>query len=219
VRGVKSTGFLTPKRRVPKVVEIIGPTAQGADIENVIDFMEEQVTFHDINRLRKSKDPKQFAKKLSAALRNTMTLLRKAPTDLRVPPHFVVSASEIDIADEVFDHEHLLRHLMLLNEIAERWEKSKLGKPKPRAEAKRLAAWAALHLCEIHNIKPTTTKTDKLCKIAAALYGEPRADLQHHCRWVLKERKAGSKAFIPLRSRVLHGVRLRPPFILTSRTR
>jgi hypothetical protein len=40
----------------------------------------------------------------------------------------------------------LLRHLKLLHAICESWENSKLGKPKPSAYEKRLAAEAALHL-------------------------------------------------------------------------
>jgi hypothetical protein len=85
-----------------------------------------------------------------------------------------------------FDHAHLLRHLELLSAICESWEKSKLGKPKPSADDKRLAAEAALHLLKIHDVSATTSKTGAFCKLAAVLYGDKRADLQHHCRAVLK---------------------------------
>ena len=89
------------------------------------------------------------------------------------------------IDKEGFDHEHLLRHLKLLNAICESWEKSKLGKPKPDAYEKRLAAEAALHLLKLHEIDPTTTKTGAFCKLAAVLYGDQSADLQYHCRTAL----------------------------------
>jgi hypothetical protein len=104
-------------------------------------------------RSSESKNQKQFAKKYSAALRKVITMTRKAPTDFRPPqPLLRVSAPQLGIDNEVFDHEHLLRHLKLLHAICESWEKSKLGKPKPDAYEKRLAADAALHLLKMHDI-------------------------------------------------------------------
>ena len=89
---------------------------------------------------------------------------------------------------QVFDHEHFLRHLGLLVWICEEWEKSKLGKPKPNADEKQQAAVAALYLLKKNNIDPTKTKTGIFCKLAAVLYGDKSADLQHHCRAVLSRR-------------------------------
>ena len=71
-------------------------------------------------------------------------MTRRTSTDFRALP-MQVSAPQLGIDRELFDHEHLLRHLKLLNAICESWEKSKLGKPKPNADEKRLAAQAALN--------------------------------------------------------------------------
>ena len=46
-------------------------------------------------------------------------------------------------------------------------------RPAPDAFEKRLAAEAALRLCRVHEIEPTTTKGGTLCALAAALHGEP----------------------------------------------
>ena len=111
----------------------------------------------------------------------------KAPTDFRLLPLMQIGAAHLGNDEEIFDHEHFLRHLKLLNGICETWEKSKLGKPKPDAYEKRLAAEAALHLLRMHDMDPTTTKAGEFCKLAAALYGDQRADLQHHCRAALSQ--------------------------------
>ena len=86
-----------------------------------------------------------------------------------------------------------MRHLELLHAICESWEKSKLGEPKPDAYEKRLAAKAALHLLKMHDIDPTTTKTGAFCKLAAVLYGDKGADLQHHCRAALSRAQIQAK--------------------------
>jgi hypothetical protein len=46
------------------------------------------------------------------------------------------------------------------------------------AEAKRVAAEAALHLCDEFAIKPTTTKDGAFCALAAVMWGDETADLQ-----------------------------------------
>jgi hypothetical protein len=89
---------------------------------------------------------KQFAKQYRLALRKVIDMTKNAPTDLRLRSPLPVSAPQLGIDKEWFDHGHLLRHLKLLHAICESWENSKLGKPKPSAYEKRLAAEAALHL-------------------------------------------------------------------------
>jgi hypothetical protein len=72
----------------------------------------------------------------------------------------------------------------------ERKRRSKLPRIRGTpAYAKRFAAEAALHLCDEYGIEPTTTKASAdgaFCKLAAALYGDPSADLQKHCANVLE---------------------------------
>jgi hypothetical protein len=120
-------------------------------------------------------------------------MTRRAPTDFHALPLMHINASQLGIDGEVFDHEHLLRHLGLLHAICESWEQSKLGKPKPDASEKRLAAEATLHLLEMYKINPITTKTGVFCKLAAVLYGDKGADLQYHCRAALRQARIRAK--------------------------
>lgn len=66
-------------------------------------------------------------------------------------------------------------------------------RPRPDAYEKRLAAEAALRLCERYGVGPTTTARGQFCRLAALLYGDERAGLQHHCREALNGlRKSGT---------------------------
>ena len=178
---------LTRNQIVDAAVKIIGEgRARRADVEAIVEKMSKLCELWKRTRSSESKNQKQFAKQYSAALRKVIAMTRNAPTDFRPPlPLLQISVPQLGIDKEVFDHEHLLRHLELLNWICEIWEKSKLGKPKPNAHEKRLAAEAALHLLKMHDIDPTTTKTGVFCKLAAVLYGDKSAHLQHHCRAAL----------------------------------
>jgi hypothetical protein len=138
------------------------------------------------NTIARIQKQKLFAKQYGAALRKVIGMTENVSTDFRVLPLLRVSAPQLGIDNELFDHGHLVRHLKLLNDIAESWENPKLGKPKPSADEKQLAAKVALHLLKKHDIGPTTTKTGAFCKLAAALYGDNGADLQHHCRALLR---------------------------------
>jgi hypothetical protein len=177
---------LTRTQIVDAAVKIIGEgIARRADVQTIVEKMTTMCDRSKRTRSRESKIQKQFATRYSLALRKVIAMTRTSPTDLRALPSFHISAPQLGIDKERFDHEHLLRHLELLNAICESWEKSKLGKPKPDAYEKRLAAEAALHLLELHKIDPTTTKTGAFCKLAAVLYGDRSDDLQYHCRTAL----------------------------------
>jgi hypothetical protein len=179
---------LTPTQIVDAAVKIIGEgIARRADVQAIVEKMSKMCELSKRTRLSQSKNQKQFAKRYRLALRKVIDMTRKAPTDLRSPWPLPVSAPQLGIDEKLFNHEHLLRHLRLLHAICESWEKSKLGKPKPDAYEKRLAAEAALHLIKMHDIDPTTTKTGEFCKLAAVLYGDKTADLQHHCREALSQ--------------------------------
>ena len=167
-------------------VKIIGEgIARRADVETTVEEMTKMCDRSKRTRSRESKKQKQFAKRYSLALRKVIAMTRTSPTDLRALPLLHISVPQLGIGREQFDHGHLLRHLKLLDAICESWERSKLGKPKPDAYEKRLAAEAALHLLKTHEVDPTTTKTGAFCKLAAALYGDKSDDLQYHCRTVL----------------------------------
>jgi hypothetical protein len=177
---------LTRDQIVDAAVKIIGKSiARRADVEATVEKMIKMCERSKRTRSRESKKQKQFAKRYSLALRKVIAMTRTSPTDFRALPSVHVSAPQLGIDKERFDHGHLLRHLKLLNAICEIWEKSKLGKPKPDAYEKRLAAEAALHLLKSHKIEPSTTKTGAFCKLAAVLYGDRSDDLQYHCRTAL----------------------------------
>jgi hypothetical protein len=65
------------------------------------------------------------------------------------------------------------------------------------AKEKRVAAEAALHLCDEFAIKPTTTKDGAFCALAAVMWGDETADLQKHCIEVLAP---GYRTFLARRS-------------------
>jgi len=179
---------LTRSQIVDAAVKIIGDDrARRDDLQAILDRMMRACARSERTRSRQSKKQKQFAKQYSAALRKVIAMTRTAPSDFRALPLLGISVPRLNINNEVFDHEHLLRHLELLHAISESWEKSRLGQPKPDAYEKRLAAGAALHLMQMHDMAPTTTKAGAFCKLAAVLYGDKAADLQHYCREALRQ--------------------------------
>jgi hypothetical protein len=179
---------LTRNQIVDAALKIIGnDRARRDDLQEIVDRMIKACARSERARSRRSKKQKQFARQYSAALRKVIAMTRTAPTDFRTLPLLGISVPRLNIKNEMFDHEHLLRHLRLLHAISESWEKSKLGQPKPDAYEKRLAVGAALHLMQMHDMAPTTTKAGAFCKLAAVLYGDKAADLQHYCREALRQ--------------------------------
>lgn len=185
---------LTRNQIVDAAVKIIGDDrARRDDVQDIVDRMMRACARSERTRSRQSKKQKQFAKQYGAALRKVIAMTRRAPTDFRALPSVTINAPQLNIKNEMFDPEHLLRHLELLHAISESWEKSRLGQPKPDAYEKRLAAGAALHLMRMHDMAPTTTKEGAFCKLAAMLSGDQTADLQRYCREALEKRKSGLK--------------------------
>jgi hypothetical protein len=193
-RRTTSEKRLTRDQIVDAAVKLIGEGgARRADVEATVEKMSKMCGLSKRTRSSESKNQKHFAKQYGLALRKVIVMTRNAPTDLRAPSPLPVSAPQLGIDKEWFDHEHLLRHLKLLHLICEGWEKSKLGKPKPNAYEKRLAAEAALGLLKMHDMDPTTTKAGIFCKLAAVLYGDKSEDLQYHCRAALSQAQIGAK--------------------------
>lgn len=193
-RRTTSEQRLSRDQIVDAAVKIIGEgIARRADVQAIVEKMRKMCEQSKRTRSSESKNQKQFAKQYRLALRKVIDMTKNAPTDLRIPSPLPVSAPQLGIDKEWFDHGHLLRHLKLLHAICESWENSKLGKPKPSAYEKRLAAEAALHLLKMHDIDPTTTKTGAFCKLAAVLYGDKSDDLQHHCRAALRQAQIRAK--------------------------
>jgi hypothetical protein len=187
-RRTTSEQRLSRDQIVDAAVKIIGEgIARRADVQAIVEKMSKMCELSKRTRSSESKNQKQFAKQYRLALRKVIDMTKNAPTDLRLPSPLPVSAPQLGIDKEWFDHGHLLRHLKLLHAICESWENSKLGKPKPSAYEKRLAAEAALRLLKMHDIEPTTTRTGAFCKLASVLYGDKSDDLQHHCRAALSQ--------------------------------
>lgn len=187
-RRTKSEQRLSRDQIVDAAVKTIGEgIARRADVQAIVEKMSKMCELSKRIRSSESKNQKQFAKQYRLALRKVIDMTKNAPTDLRLPSPLPVSAPQLGIDKEWFDHGHLLRHLKLLHAICESWENSKLGKPKPSAYEKRLAAEAALRLLKMHDIEPTTTRTGAFCKLASVLYGDKSDDLQHHCRAALSQ--------------------------------
>lgn len=190
---IKSARLLTRDQRVQGVMKIIGK--DKAYIKKAVDRMIDQCEQWRRTRSRESmhqKQLKKFAVRYGPALRKAIAMTTDAPAEFCVPPLPIIAPKFGIKKAETFDHGHLLRHLDLLDAICRSWEKLV---PTPSAKAKRLATWAALHLCKKYGIKPVTTKNSEFCKLAAALYGDVHADLQHHCRVVLNEGKVHIPAY------------------------
>jgi hypothetical protein len=168
--------FLTEECIVETVLGIIG----GATV--VEDGVERHIGPHDIHgvlyhlreaalatqriRARRSKQAKRAIKQFGTALRKANQPIGGLPEDVRL----------------VLGLDRMIRHLAVYG-TAHR-------KPKPDAIRKRLAAEYALDLCEQFGVKTTTARTGKFCLVAAALFGAPEVDLQHHCRKAISQKRA-----------------------------
>ena len=123
---------LTQNQIVDAAVKIIGEgIARRADVQAIVEKMSKMCERWKRARSSKSKNQKQFAKQYGLALRKVIVMTDNAPTDFRAPSPLPVSAPQLGIDKEWFDHERLLRHLKLLHLICEGWERSKLGSPSP----------------------------------------------------------------------------------------
>ena len=210
-RITKSRPILTLEQRVDEALRIIGKVGgesdfatmhRMADVNAVVDQMSRRLELWNQMKPAAAARQKRFAEEYGLALRKVIAFTEKTTPDFRAPPSPLhVSANHLGIDQELFDHEHLLRHLRLLHWICECWEKSKWGKSQPSAEDKRLAASGALFLCERFGLPLTTTRktgentrASVFCRLAATLYGDPDANLQPYCRTALATRKAAGAA-------------------------
>jgi hypothetical protein len=209
-RITKSRPILTLEQRVDEALRIIGKVRgesdfatmhRMADINAVVDQMSRRLELWNQVKPAAAARQKRFAEEYGLALRKVIAFTEKTTPDFRAPPWPLhVSANHLGIDQELFDHEHLLRHLRLLHWICECWAKSKWGKSQPSAEDKRLAANGALLLCEKFGLPLSTTRktgentqASVFCRLAATLYGDPDANLQP-CRAALAMRKAAGAA-------------------------
>ena len=163
-----ATRPLTREEIIKNVLEIIGGATviqdgierpiDSADIDGVLYHLWEACLATERISARQSKQTLRTIRHLSATLYLACKPAGGLPRDIRV-----VLRSLIDPT---------LRYLQAYGEGR---------KPKPDAFRKRLAADYALYLCDRFGVKTTTARTGKLCLVAAALFGDPAADLQYHC--------------------------------------
>jgi hypothetical protein len=99
------------------------------------------------------------------------------------------------VTDKTPFRDELLSHLDFLKGVSAGWThmaEMEPVRPRPNAYAKAFAADVALVVCQQCGIEPTITVRGKFLRIAAALYGDTRADLSHHCRAALRAGREGS---------------------------
>ena len=142
----------------------------GGDIEGALYHMRQAVEATQRIRARQTKPTKRSMNQLIAALRKAVRPRDGLPEDARL----------------ALGLERTLYHL-------EAYAKAQ-RKPKPDAIEKRLAADFALDLCERFGVRATTARTGKYCRVAAALHGDPNADLQYHCAKALAENRDEDRA-------------------------
>jgi hypothetical protein len=184
-------------------MKILGGRAQRARVEAILSRMSEESKRWKRIRSVESGAKKTFAKRYGDALGKVIEMMKKAPADLHTYPWMTYGTEELSIGRWATDeqgkakfegegfpsHDALLRHLSLLRSFCKYWEKIELSQKnqKPPADDRRIAARAARILCEEHSIKSTDYINGKFCRLAAALYGKPSANLRPHCQSVLKE--------------------------------
>jgi hypothetical protein len=156
-----------------------GFTTPKAIIEAELFHLEGMCTALGRIRSRGAKPARRAIKQFADALLKVNRLARGLPEDFRL-----LLGVDLDQMISMF----------------EAYEKAR-QKPKPDAYAKRMAALSAMYLCERFGIALTTTrattrntgektKASVFCRLAAVLYGDESADLQHHCREVVQKRRS-----------------------------
>jgi hypothetical protein len=205
----ESNQVTTTDRRVAEVVAIIGhDKARIHEIERVIHSLDwEQQTSEWPPRPHNKPDQliarsygrafarleKQLDRRNDAGVLNRVVYREgKEFDDWRAQlrewrERFEVFGGKPTFAGSLFNHQDLTR---------------RLGRPKPSAERfrrKRQAAAAAASLLKSHGLpltatrKSSSTEASVFCRVAAALFGDPRANLYHQCRVLTETRNRVSK--------------------------
>jgi hypothetical protein len=179
--------------------KIIGKTIDRAELDAELFRLDEMRAGRYLIRARGSKQAMQAVRRVYDALRRLKAAMSQLPEDFKLLFGGDEMLRQLEVYEAVLGKE-----VVATGKLQEQLD-AKSGQPKPAAieikrsrrkrtaDDKRLAAELALRLCELHNIEPTTTKTGKFVKLAAVLYGDSGADLQHQCRDLVVERKNGAK--------------------------
>jgi hypothetical protein len=177
---------LTRTETVASAVKLLTPALEHreqcrADVNALLDECDRIAKSRHEHRLIGSKSTKKAVKQFSAALKR----LRIAADNLPPGLASVIWASNafaeiMEGADE-------------MAAVFAQWGESRGGKPRREADRQRLAAQSALQLWRGYTPEPpNTAKKGKFCQLAAVLFGDQRADLQHYCVDVLKAERLGA---------------------------
>lgn len=180
--------LLSPAARLKRAIKILGPKAKPS-VEEALASMAHQFRLWKADQRAKSVPLQRSARSYRSALQTVIRITEKGPHELRVAMQ-LIPFTKTFINNEVFDHDRLIRDLTVLHQAAKKIEVRETPfKPRPSARDKDLAAHYALRLCVICDVKLTTTKKVSLTnkpstflQLAAILFGDPKADLQHQCR-------------------------------------
>jgi hypothetical protein len=177
---------------VRRAVRLIGNEACAADIGytlNVLEVAQTKIEF-------RSKSSKKAAERFSVALRKVRSTAKRLLANLR----YTMFAEWADKRDP-FDNgdQSFARAITRLLQAADRYASEPSSKLARGDHKKHLAAQEALWLMRKYRIDILTTKGGTFCKLAALLYGKPRADLEHHCRAALQSRGTDRRKALDLR--------------------
>jgi hypothetical protein len=149
-------------------------------IANMLDWQDWRCTGMNALRRTESKEARRTNRQVAAWLNKGVTLLNRLSS---WPLEFENFREDVRRWARLYEEEERRKWVPLTS--------------IQHAEAKRVAAEAALHLCDEFAIKPTTTKDGAFCGLAAVMWGDETADLQKHCIEVLAP---GYRTFIARRS-------------------
>jgi hypothetical protein len=168
---------MTAEQRVDAVVKIVGPQHRAPIARMVELLMKTAVREHSARDRQKRSQDKRLAGEVETAAHRLYKLIEN-----KVPVEWFSWSTT--------DREHVLGELRKLLAVCATVRVGlKSEKPKPDALEQRLSAMTALTICRECGIEPRLTRGGKYFKIAAALYGDPKANLDHQCRWARDRHK------------------------------
>ena len=172
----RNTDIRTPEQRqkiVNEAAKIIGYTVIQRDkVDAELCRYDEQLAARNHYTARRSKQTVKDVRRFYDLLRKLRSLANRLPEDFRLFLDPMIR--NFQVYEAVLGKKVVHTGKFQID--------VRPGDRKRDADGKRLAAEAALRVCQLHSIEPMTTKGGEWCRLAALFYGDKRADLQHHCR-------------------------------------
>jgi hypothetical protein len=164
--------LLSRKERLRRAVKIINDNRSkkvsgcADSIANMLDFLDRWYTGMNVLRQTGSKEARHTDRQVVAWLKKGVILLNGLSS---WPLGFGEFREDVRRWARLYEDDEKTR---------KKWVRLT---PIRHAQEKRVAAEAALHLCDEFAIKVTTTKDGAFCALAAVMWGDEKADLQKHC--------------------------------------